>query len=89
MANECRDMSGRQQLSIVIRFVPNPNNCTAIRKYVVKEYFLSFIPLEKFDAMILPNTIVAFLSYWQISLESCICLFRWVNFFFSTESKNF
>ena len=74
MADECRDTSGTQQLSIVIRFVPSPNNCTADKNYVVKEYFLGFISLEKFDAITLANKIVEFLSYWKISLESCICL---------------
>ena len=74
MADECRDTSGTQQLSIVIRFVSSPNNCTADKNYVVKEYFLGFISLEKFDAITLANKIVEFLSYWKISLESCICL---------------
>ncbi|CAF2855335.1 unnamed protein product [Rotaria sp. Silwood2] len=75
MADECRDISGTQQLSIVIRFVPNSNNCTTDKNYVVKEYFLGFIPLEKFDATTLANNIVEFLNHWKIPLESCICLF--------------
>ena len=74
MADECRDISGTQQLSIVIRFVPNSNNCTIDKNYVVKEYFLGFIPLAKFDAATLADKIVEFLNYWKISLESCICL---------------
>ncbi|CAF5145321.1 unnamed protein product, partial [Rotaria magnacalcarata] len=63
-----------QQLSIVIRFVPNSNNSTTDKKHVVKEYFLGFIPLEKFDATTLANNIVEFLNHWKIPLESCICL---------------
>ncbi|CAF4096061.1 unnamed protein product, partial [Rotaria magnacalcarata] len=74
MADECRDISGTQQLSIVIRFVPNSNNSTTDKKHVVKEYFLGFIPLEKFDATTLANNIVEFLNHWKIPLESCICL---------------
>ncbi|CAM4956510.1 unnamed protein product, partial [Rotaria socialis] len=74
MADECRDIRGTQQLSIVIRFVPNSNNCTTDKNYVVKEYFLGFIPLEKFDATTLANNIVEFLNHWKIPLESCICL---------------
>ena len=60
MPHECRDIGGTQQLSMVIRFVPNPNNCAADRNYVVKEYFLGFISLEKFDAITLANRIVEF-----------------------------
>lgn len=74
MADECRDISGVQQLSIVIRFVPGPNKSTVDKASVVKEYFLGFIPLQQFDAQTLANKIVEFLNYWKIPLESCICL---------------
>ncbi|CAF3819629.1 unnamed protein product, partial [Rotaria sp. Silwood1] len=74
MADECRDVSGTQQLSIVIRFVPDPNRCTIDKAYIVKEYFLGFIPLAQFDAETLANKIVEFLNYWKIPLEFCICL---------------
>lgn len=74
MADECRDISGTQQLSIVIRFVPNLSGGTFDARYVVKEYFLGFIPLEKFDAATLANKIIEFLNYWKIPLENCICL---------------
>lgn len=74
MADECRDISGTQQLSIVIRFVPKLSGGTFDARYVVKEYFLGFIPLEKFDAATLANKIIEFLNYWKIPLENCICL---------------
>ncbi|CAF4531509.1 unnamed protein product, partial [Rotaria sp. Silwood2] len=74
MADECRDVSGTQQLSIVIRFVPDPNRCTIDKVYIVKEYFLGFIPLAQFDVETLANKIAEFLNYWKIPLESCICL---------------
>lgn len=74
MADECRDISGAQQLSIVIRFVPNQDGGTFDARYVVQEYFLGFIALEKFDAATLAEKIVKLLTYWKIPLENCICL---------------
>lgn len=74
MADECRDISGTQQLSIVIRFVHNPYKSTIDEAVVVKEYFLGFVPLQQFDAQTLANKIVEFLNYWKIPLKSCICL---------------
>ena len=74
MVDEYRAISGTQQLSIVIRFVPDSNKFIVDKAYVVKEYFLGFIPLQQFDAETLANKIVEFLSYWKIPLESCICL---------------
>jgi len=74
MADECRDISGRQQLSIVIRFVRDLNNRTINTSNVVKEYFLGFVALKEFDAATLANKIVEFLNNLNIPLQSCICL---------------
>ena len=53
MADECRDISGTQQLSIVIRFVPDLSNRTFDRSNVVKEFFLGFCLDEFFSKVIL------------------------------------
>ena len=74
MADECRDITGAQQLSIVIRFVSGLKNRTIDSSTVVKEYFLGFIRLEAFDAPALANKIVEFLNSLNIPLQSCICL---------------
>ncbi|CAF4061668.1 unnamed protein product [Rotaria sp. Silwood1] len=74
MADECRDISGTQKLSIVIRFVPDLNNSSIDFSSFVKEYFLGFVPLEEFDAITLAENIVEFLKNLNIPLESCICL---------------
>jgi hypothetical protein len=74
MADECRDISGRQQLSIVIRFVRDVNDRKIDASNVVKEYFLGFVALDEFDAETLANKIVDFLKSLNISLDACICL---------------
>ena len=74
MADECKDISGRQQLSIVIRFIGDLNNRRIDTSNIVKEYFLGFVALDKFDAETLANKIVDFLNDLNIPLESCICL---------------
>jgi len=74
MTDECRDVSGRQQLSIVIRFVRDLNNRIINTSNVVKEYFLDFVVLEEFDAATLAQKIVEFLDSLNIPLLSCICL---------------
>ena len=74
MADECRDVSGRQQLSIVIRFARDLNNRTINNSNVVKEYFLGFVALEEFDAATLAQKIVEFLDSLNIPLQSGICL---------------
>jgi hypothetical protein len=74
MADECRDISGTQQLSIVIRFVGDLNNRTINISNVVKEYFLGFIALAEFDAQTLAEKIVEFLDNLKIPLQSCICV---------------
>ena len=74
MADECRDISGQQQLSVVIRFVRNLDNRTAKCPDVIKEVFLGFIPLEAFDAATLAREIIELLNQLNIPLQACICL---------------
>jgi len=74
MADECRDISGTQQLSIVIRFLPDLQDRVIESSNVVHEFFLGFIPLQEFDAATLSTKIVQFLDRLKIPLESCICL---------------
>ncbi|CAF1649611.1 unnamed protein product [Adineta ricciae] len=73
MADECRDISDRQQLSIVIRFVRGVNDRKIDALSVVKECFLGSVALDEFDAETLANKIVDFLKSLNISLDSCIC----------------
>ena len=74
MADECKDINSRQQLSIVIRYIGDLNNRRIDISNVVKEYFLGFVASDKFDAETLANKIVDFLNNLNIPLESCICL---------------
>ncbi|CAF4502912.1 unnamed protein product [Rotaria magnacalcarata] len=74
MTDECRDLSGTQQLSIVIRFVHDQYIDVIDYSNVVKEYFLGFVPLEEFDAATLTLKIVEFINKLNIPLRSCICL---------------
>ena len=74
MADECRDVGGHQQLSIVIRFARDPNDRKVTSSDVVNEYFLGFVALEEFDALSLAEKIIQFLRQLNIPLHSCICL---------------
>jgi hypothetical protein len=68
MADESRDSSGHEQLSIVLRVVvPTDDN-----KNIIQEYFLGLIRLHEFDAPALSNTIADFLINYGIDLQSCI-----------------
>lgn len=74
MADECRDISGHQQLPIVIRFFHSQDHVRGDCKDIVREYFLGLLPLEKFDAATLTAEIVKFLTKYKVPLASCICL---------------
>jgi hypothetical protein len=51
MADESRDISGTEQLSIVIRFVHDQDiDINDYSNVVKEEYFLGFLPLQEFDA---------------------------------------
>ncbi|CAF1648746.1 unnamed protein product, partial [Didymodactylos carnosus] len=58
MADETRDISGTEQLSIVIRFVHDQDSDMNDYSNIVKDYFLGFLPLQEFDASALAIKIV-------------------------------
>ena len=77
MADETRDVSGNEQLSIVVRVVDcevRADNDSNHRVSLFKEYFLGFIKLDQFDADTLTTEIVQFLSSLNINLKKCIAL---------------
>ena len=77
MADETRDVSGCEQLSVVIRVVDRDvkiNNDLDQQSSLFKEYFLGFIKLDQFDAQTLTNEIVKFLSSLNVNLKDCIAL---------------
>ncbi|CAF2189047.1 unnamed protein product, partial [Rotaria magnacalcarata] len=62
MADETRDVFGREQLSVVTRVVSYDvkiNIDLNQESLLFKEYFLGFIKLDRFDAQTLTNEIVA------------------------------
>ncbi len=69
MADESRDISGHEQLSIVILVVIDSPDTKAD---IVKEYFMGLIRLHEFDAKSLSSKIVEFLEHCNIKLDSCI-----------------
>ena len=75
MADECRDNSGTQELSIVIRFFSKRSDQIADATVVVKERFLGFVPLEAFDATTLSRKFIEFLLCLNIPLKSYIRLY--------------
>lgn len=77
MVDESRDISGHEQLSVVIRVIDlqiktidNPNQ----RSSLFKEYFLGFIKLDEFDARTLTNEIVKFLTSLDMDLKQCVAM---------------
>ena len=75
MADESRDVSGHEQLSVVIRVIDREvdiNNDSIQQSSLFKEYFLGFIKLDRFDAHTLTDKIVNFLSSLNINLKDCI-----------------
>ena len=77
MADEARDVSGREQLSIVVRVIDREvqtNNDGNQHSSLFKEYFLGFIKLDQFDAEALTKEILRFLSSLNIDLKNCIAV---------------
>ncbi|CAF4089460.1 unnamed protein product [Adineta steineri] len=76
MVDESRDISGNQQLSVVVRVIDvevtanNHQNCQSL----FKEYFVGFVRLVEFDAQSLTNEIVKFLSSINIDINSCVAM---------------
>ncbi|CAM4904862.1 unnamed protein product [Rotaria socialis] len=70
LADESRDTSGHEQLSIVVRVVvPISTNGN---KNVIQEYFLGLVRLHEFDAPTLSDEIANCLIKCGIELKSCI-----------------
>jgi Domain of unknown function (DUF4371) len=77
MADETRDVSGHEQLSIVVRIIDPDGNAYDHQKgqsSLFKEYFLGLIKLDEFDAETLASKIVEFLSSLRIDLNKCIAM---------------
>ena len=77
MADEARDVSGHEQLSIVLRFADSgikQNRDQSQKSFHVNEYFLRFIKLNDFDAETLTKEIIKYLLFLNIDLKNCIAL---------------
>ena len=75
VVDEARDVSGKEKLSIVLRFAPDYEKRSSVTdQNVVSEFFLGFIHLLEFNAHTLSSKIVEFLSHLTIPLASCIAL---------------
>jgi len=64
LADEATDVSHNKQLSICFRAVDDQNQ--------IKEYFMGFVRLSRFDAATLAKEISVFLVKHNISLSMCI-----------------
>jgi Domain of unknown function (DUF4371) len=80
MADESRDVSGHEQLSIVVRsisdkVVPSRNHDRS-HKYptIFNEYFISLVKLDQFDAQTLTDEIVQCLTSSKIDLNKCVSI---------------
>ena len=72
MVDESRDISGNEQLSVVVRVIDvdiKGNNDQNYQSSLFKEYFLGFTRLVEFDAQSLTNEIVKFLSSLNICMS--------------------
>lgn len=80
MADETRDVSGHEQLSIVVRVVSDklvPNNVTghACRHAIdFGEHLLGLVKLDEFNAQTLADEIVQYLSSCNIPLNKCVAM---------------
>ncbi|CAF1035837.1 unnamed protein product [Adineta ricciae] len=77
MVDESRDISGNEQLSVVVRVIDlevTANKDNLYRSTLFKEYFLGFIKLVEFDAQSLTDEIVKFLSSINVDLQNCIAM---------------
>jgi hypothetical protein len=80
MADETRDISGHEQLSVVVRVVSDemmPNNgadFSVKHSIVFNEFFIGLIKLDQFDAQTLADEIVQYLSSLNIPLNKCVAM---------------
>ncbi len=64
LADEATDVSHNKQLSICLRLIDD--------QYQIREFFMGFIRLQRFDASTLAKEISDFLINYNISLSMCI-----------------
>lgn len=64
MADESKDISGKEQMSVVLRYIDAANQ--------IHEHFMGFIKLDQFDAQTLSEKLFAFLRDQDIPVENCI-----------------
>ena len=80
MSDETRDITGHEQLSIVVRVVSvekvsNNNTDFSLQHSVVfNEYFVGLVKLDEFDAQTLADEIVQYLSSLKIPLNKCVAM---------------
>ena len=80
MADENRDISGHEQLSIFVRVVSDEiianNNTDFLMKHSISfnEYFVGLVKLDEFDAQALADVIVQYLSSLNIRLDKCVAM---------------
>ena len=74
MADDARDVSGKEQMSIVLRYVDSENE--------IQEHFMGFIKLDEFDAKSLAEKLFEFLNKWNIPADNCVaqCYDGYISF---------
>lgn len=77
MADEAKDISGNEQLSIVLRRISNDpvkQNDKIDYNSIFKEHLLGLVKLNEFDAQTLSIEIIQYLSHFKIDINSCIAM---------------
>ncbi|CAM4973722.1 unnamed protein product [Rotaria socialis] len=77
MADEAKDCSGHEQLSIVLRCISHEtskNNDKIDRNSMFNEYLLGLVKLNEFDAESLSIEIIKYLSFFNIDINNCIAM---------------
>ena len=77
MADETRDCTGHEQLSIVLRYIsdePLKNKDKIDKNSIFKEYLLGLVKLNEFDAESLSMEIIKYLSSFKIDIKNCIAM---------------
>lgn len=73
MADETRDISGNEQMSIVIRFASRLTSSTSSSHDLLHDRFLGFVRLHQFDAESLAGELIQFLRQYHVEPTNCIC----------------
>ena len=80
MADESRDISKNEQMSIVLRFVDQAN--------IVREHFMGFVRLRQFDARTLADELIRFLKQYNIDPSACVAQCYDGYLFYISHTKN-